>query len=44
MKKFLKNQSGDTNIISILIVLAVVIVIVMLFKDYAIDFFSKLFS
>lgn len=40
LRKFFKNEKGDTNIISILIVLAVVLVLVFLFKDYVVGLFA----
>lgn len=43
-KNFIKNEAGDTNIISIVIVLVVVIVLVLLFKDYVTDLIASLFS
>ena len=44
VKNFFKNEAGDTNIISILIVMGVIIALVLLFKDYAMELISSLFS
>lgn len=38
MKKFLNDESGDTNLVSIIIVLALVIIAVILFKPYILKF------
>ena len=43
LKDFIKNEEGDTNIISILIVLAVVIALVFLFKNYVADLLAMIF-
>ncbi len=34
LKKFLKDQKGDTNIVSIIIILGVIIVAALIFKPY----------
>lgn len=39
-KDFFKNEAGDTNIISILVILAVIIILALLFKSYIADLFS----
>ena len=44
LKNFLKNETGDTNIVSILIILAVVLVLVFLFKGYVIDLITSVFQ
>ena len=43
-RNFFKNEAGDTNIVSILIILAVVFILVVLFKDYATDLVASLFK
>ena len=43
LRKFFKNESGDTNIISIVIILAVILGLTFLFKDYVIDLIKSLF-
>ena len=43
MKNFIKSEEGDTNIISILVILAVIIALVFLFKGYAADLLAKIF-
>ena len=40
LKHFFKNEAGDTNIISLLIMVAVILAIVFLFKDYIKDLFT----
>ena len=42
-KNFFKSDSGDTNIVSLLIILIVTVVLVLLFKGYISDLFSTLF-
>lgn len=37
--RLLKNKKGDTNIISLLIILAVIIAAVVIFKPYIAKFF-----
>ena len=41
-KNFLKNEAGDTNIISILIILAVIVALTLLFKNYIADLVSMI--
>ena len=41
-KNFFKNEAGDTNIISILIILAVIVALTLLFKNYIADLFSMI--
>lgn len=43
LKKFFKDQNGDTNIVSIIIILIVVIVAVVLFRPYIAGLFARLF-
>ena len=37
LKLFFKNEAGDTNIVSLLIIIAVIFALVFLFKDYVKD-------
>ena len=41
-KKFLKSEKGDTNIISLLILLGVIVVAVIIFRPYIAKLFSWL--
>ena len=43
-KKFLKSEKGDTNIISLLILLGVIVVAVIIFRPYIEKLFSWLFG
>ncbi len=36
-KFFFSDESGDTNIVSLIIILAIVIIAVILFKSYAVE-------
>ena len=40
LRKFLKDEAGDTNIISLIILLGVIIVAVLIFKPYIAGLFS----
>ena len=42
LKRFLKSEKGDTNIVSLLIVLAVVVIAFVIFKPYVAKLFSWL--
>lgn len=42
-KNFFTDEKGDTNIISIVIILGVIIALVFLFKPYIADLVSKIF-
>ncbi len=44
LKKFWKNEKGDTNIIAMIIVLAVVIAAVLLLKPYIAKFVTWICS
>lgn len=44
LKKFFTDEKGDTNIISIVIIMAVVVALVLLFKSYVADFITQLFN
>ena len=43
-REFFKNEAGDTSIISLLIILAVIIALALLFKNYIVDLFSFIFK
>lgn len=43
-KNFFTDENGDTNIISILIILAVIIALVFLFKPYIAGLVSQIFK
>lgn len=40
MKQFLANNKGDTNIVSLLILIAVIVVAAIIFRPYIGQFFS----
>ncbi len=40
----LKNERGDTNIIAIILILAIVIALALLFKDKIFDLFDKIWG
>lgn len=42
--KLLKNERGETNLIAIILILAVVIALVVIFKDYIGDIFEKIWK
>lgn len=42
MKQFLANNKGDTNIVSLLILIAVIVVAAIIFRPYIGRFFSWL--
>lgn len=44
LKRFFKSEKGDTNIVSLLIVLAVIVIAVFIFKPYLEKLFSWLFG
>lgn len=41
LKKFFRDQNGDTNIVSIIIILIVVIIAVALFRPYIAGLFAR---
>lgn len=43
-KKFLKNEEGDTNVISIIIILVIVIGLAAVFKDKIAELLEKLWN
>ena len=42
-KNFFTDENGDTNIISIIIILGVILALVFLFKPYIADLITKIF-
>lgn len=40
--RFLKNERGETNLIAIILILAVVIALVVIFRGYINDIFDKI--
>ena len=40
----LKNERGDTNIISIIVILAIVIALAVIFKDKLVQLFEKIWG
>lgn len=41
LKKFFQDEKGDTNIVSIIILLVIVLIAALLFKPYIAKFFSQ---
>ena len=44
LKEFFKNEAGDTNIVSILVIMTVAIVLALLFKSYVADLLALIFQ
>lgn len=42
--KALKNEKGETNLVAIILILAVVIALVVIFKDELADIFDQIWS
>lgn len=42
--KLLKNESGEANIVAIILVLAIVIALAIIFKDALMDLFYKIWN
>ena len=43
LNKFLRDEQGDTNIVSIIILLGIVLIAALLFKPYIANLFTGLF-
>lgn len=42
--KLMRNEKGDTNIIAIILILAIVIALAVIFKDKLTDLFNKIWD
>ena len=40
----LRNEKGETNLVAIILILAVVIALVVIFKDYLVDLFDSIWE